>query len=371
MRIRPQHIMALTGTIIVAFVLFAVVWMKVTYGGTNEGIFKHPSGKGRIPIIEVPGKEFDLGTIPNDKPTEAEMPVKNIGSAPLVIEELSTACGYCVQPSIDDKNRTIPPGHTAHIDLKFLPTGVPGFEGRKAITIRSNDPRSVTTTIDIVAKIEPEFSVTPNELVFGEVEKGTTPEKSLIWRQVQEEPIEVKGVEPHKQGEFYTATLKKRPESEWQQAGKPEYLITVKLKPSVPVGHFYDALKINTSCERLKHFAIPIHADVETFYTVEPRMLVNRARVKPGDEKVTSTRITADRPIEVVQVETSSDSITAEAVRGDAPHTFDIVVNVTDKAKPGLLREEITFVVKSGEREVPHTARVYLSIAEELPEKTE
>src|SRR5690606_33503406 len=127
--------------------------------------------EGPQPKIQLDGDTFDFGTIPNDKPTTKEMPVRNVGNAPLELLNVSSSCG-CAVAELKPEDKTVPPGGQVPIRITFSPNRIPGFDSTKLVTIQSNDPANRTMKIKVQTKIEPEFQIEPGILDFGALNKG-------------------------------------------------------------------------------------------------------------------------------------------------------------------------------------------------------
>ena len=313
------------------------------------------------PVIVLPGTEFDMGLLPNDEESVRSFPIRNTGAAPLRISGISTMCG-CTKGEIAEEDKVIPPGGEAQVRVTFFPTKMSGFESRKQLTIRSNDPNRSGASVTVVARVKPEFNVEPDTLQFGSVDKGATPEAFMHFRPGADEDVLLKNVEPGRRPEHYELTWDELPESEWRAPGRPEYRIRVRLLPSIPVGTFYDAIYLDTTCKRLPRYRCAIHADVASFYTVEPRMLAARRRVAPGQKQIARAVIKADRPFEVINLAVSDERLVVAAQQGGDDRTMLIDVDVAPDAGDGLVRATVTFTVASDDRAIDHSIRAYASV---------
>jgi len=228
--------------------------------GTIPGLSENPD---MVPRVEVGGTPIELGPIPNDDYYTTEVPIYNRGERTLVIEQITTEC-VCTEGSMEGRTR-IPPGGQAPLKLVINPNVIPGFKTTKALTIRTNDPGNRVVHLPVTTKVDPEFSLTPEYPDFGEVAAGAEHTTVLRFRTLQEEPIEVTGVKKlGNQTNDFGASFAVAPEDSWQEPGKPEYDITVTLRPTAPVGPFTQYIEIESTCKRVPSYRGAVRAVVST-----------------------------------------------------------------------------------------------------------
>lgn len=361
MRARAGHILILAGVIIVAMVLVAAIWSSrlPEIGDTGGPLRK------AVPVFVLEGREFDMGLLPNDKPSMKELKFRNDGQAPLTVAVAKVSCGPCLGASkVRKGDKVVRPGGEGVVDVWVNPGAIGGWDDRKTITVESNDPMRKMAQIEVIIRVEPEFSVEPARLDFGEVNKGDTPVLSMRLRQVSEEPLEVKEIKPGKGCEAVELSFIRVPESDWTQPDRAEYVVTGRLLPEVPVGRFYAPFTVVTTCKRpsIRNLRRSVQANVTTFYEVKPVMMSAQAGVAPGDRNVASATVSAPAPIEIIDLAVSGNELSVSSRPGLEENTVVIELSVQPTAKPGLIKEEITFQVKGPELTVPHTLRTYVSV---------
>lgn len=401
MRIRSSHIVVAIVALIGTF--FLLVWLRASSAkvGSDQDIIQQArelraEGAGsqategllpsadvalkNIPVLDATTDLYDMGEITNTGPTTEELEVYNRGNGPLEITEVRTSCG-CTIGQFDTnsvkpdgrKATIIPPGGEAPMKITVDPFRIPGFASRKTLTIYSNDPKRPTVMVDVAAHVRPEFTMAPPILDFGTVQRGDSPEASIIIRQEDAPDLLITGVEPgrptlaggkieEKEGEKYTLALHKRPESAWASPDHPEWEIAVKLSPDLPVGAFHDSFTILSNVRRVSRLTYKISANVEAFYTVSPTMLGVRNAVDPGQERIGTAVVKADRPFQLEDVAITGSGLTVSTRPGDSSDTEFIDVGVTPDAHSGLHNETLSFTVKSANQTVHHTMRVFASV---------
>ena len=104
--------------------------------------------EGPLPVIEFEQVKHDFGTIAEGQKVSHTYKFKNVGQAPLVIQNAQPSCG-CTAP---DWTRTpIPVGGTGFVKAEFDSKGKPG-PNSKTITVTANTwPK--TTTLSFTASV--------------------------------------------------------------------------------------------------------------------------------------------------------------------------------------------------------------------------
>jgi len=90
--------------------------------------------KGPLPIIQFETTDHDFGTVIEGQKVSYTYAVKNVGEAPLIIQNAQPSCG-CTVP--DWTKTPIPPGRTGFVKAEFDTHGKTGIQN-KTITVTSN-----------------------------------------------------------------------------------------------------------------------------------------------------------------------------------------------------------------------------------------
>ncbi len=314
-----------------------------------------------VPSISVEPAALDLGVVSREGMATGEIKVLNKGKGVLQIAQVSTSCG-CTKATIAEDKKTVPPDGESVIAVSVDPKRIPGFESTKTVTITSNDPQQQRLNIQVTAKIDPEFELEPKELNFGEVEKGTPMEKTMVFRQLQPDPIEILEAAPMQKAADMDISFVKRPENEWASPQHPEYLLTVRIPDDVSPGPFDGRFTIKTTCKRLPSYTCMVRANIKAFYDVTPgRQLIVRSNTPSGQAGAATATITADQPFEVTDLKASGEDLTVASKPGDKPNTAVIDVALKPDAQPGSRYETITYSIKAGDKVYKErlAARVY------------
>lgn len=105
------------------------------------------------PDIDVV-REYDLGTVTKGAEAVAELPVRNLGGAPLTVLAISTSCG-CTRATLSAE--TIAPGGDATLHVAYDSGAHEEDMGRieRHIFISSNDPDEDDVKIVLTVVIKP------------------------------------------------------------------------------------------------------------------------------------------------------------------------------------------------------------------------
>ncbi|KAA3644108.1 MAG: DUF1573 domain-containing protein [Chloroflexi bacterium] len=105
--------------------------------------------------ISLETEQFEFGDVVNGTLMTKDLTVSNVGTAPLLVEAVSTSCG-CTTAALDPM--TIAPGESATLHIEF-DSGAHGpeyvGEFSRQIFIASNDEQTPEALIEFVANILP------------------------------------------------------------------------------------------------------------------------------------------------------------------------------------------------------------------------
>jgi hypothetical protein len=116
------------------------------------GLFLLAGCAARAPKLEVV-PIYDLGTVAKGDTAVAELPVRNGGGAPLLVEAVTTSCG-CTQAGLS--TMTIAPGAEAILRVAYDSGVHESDEGEmeRYVFILSNDPAQPDMKIRFTARVE-------------------------------------------------------------------------------------------------------------------------------------------------------------------------------------------------------------------------
>ena len=389
MRIRSGHIVILVIVLIGA----AFGTVLVVGGGTEaapdaaavRGASLPPVGSnpGDVPQIVVETKEKDMGVVPNKGLTVKPFVVRNTGKAPLFIREVKTSCA-CTTPLLTPDGLSIAPGAQGSFDIQIDPRRIPGFKAHKVLSILSNDPAKPQVEVGVTSHVDPEFTLTPGELNFGEVEKGDPATIKLEIKQLQAEPLEITGMNTHGSlrkdsneadihAKNFTFDVQRRPEDTWATPGKAEFDLTVSLTPEVAGGAINTKwVYVTTNIPRMPSLAIPVTGTVKVNYELLPKApakLNLKTDPTTGAFVPATASVSAASAVTIEAIDFAGAPLIVNTVAGDTPNEAKLNVNVRDDAAPGPLEATITFtIVVDGRRYAEHVGvRAFVAKNPALP----
>ena len=167
----------------------------------------------------------------------------------------------------------------------------------------SNDPKHPRWKVEVVAHVEPEFLLEPAEIDFGTIAKGTPATRTLLFRQLDEQRVEVEGFEQSKLGTPLDLSFETKPQAQWLQPDRTEYELRVSLPEDVSPGKYVSRMYVKTTCKRVQRFPVLVRAQVESFYSVAPtRPIMIRPGYAGRPPTTGSATIKADRPFEITDL---------------------------------------------------------------------
>ena len=127
-----------------------------------------PPRKASKAVIQVDEPNVDFGTAETGSTVERIFIVKNIGTEPLVIEQVHAGCG-CTTTNLGQKE--IEPGGATNLKVVFDLTGRVGKQS-SPVTIASNDARQSNFRISLNGDVTSRVTLIPATVEFGRVKEG-------------------------------------------------------------------------------------------------------------------------------------------------------------------------------------------------------
>ena len=317
-------------------------------------------------LVVTPAKLLDVGLIPGEGMTNRTVKLANTGDTVLEIAKILSKCG-CVKATIKPEDMKIPPGGESSVNVAVNPKAIHGFETRKSFTIVSNDAANPNLKIEVTAKVDPEFEVMPAKIEFGDVRKGGTPEKTMIFRQLTEERVVLKEVKARTRGTGgVELSVAERPRNQWLRPDRTEYTITARLREDVSPGALSAGFALHLNCKRLRTFNSTVTANVKAFYNIVPTtspMLRNYPTT--GGKNTTQVIVSGDRPFEILDLASSNPDLLVTRKLAERENSHILVLELKEDAKPGRSNDAITFLIKSNEETLKEriTVRTYAASA--------
>jgi len=284
---------------------------------------KGPSGR---PQIELSPAEVSFGTIDPYTLRTSDVVVKNIGDAVLSTNRVQASCA-CTQARFEKDE--IGPGQQTTLHVELNPQDFHGNSPRIGVIMYTNDPINPVTMLKVSADIEPEFTVEPLELDFGEVPVGEERVLKVHARQELDEQFEVTHVTTLLAGLDALYTEVTTPDDN----GRRRFEIDVMVTPDARPGPLDGKLVVWTNIKRIPVINIPIKGRVVGVEAVPST--VHFGLVEPARGEVARMILRGPYPFEITETYTEMDGFSMEVV-DDGPKMKHTVRIFIDKgAAPG------------------------------------
>jgi Protein of unknown function (DUF1573) len=282
---------------------------------------------GPQPKIQVEGDmTYDFGKMAKrDEATHAWV-VKNVGEAPLEIwQEGETTCSCTVaKPGLDADKKpikmVIPPGGSDNISLSWHTKKDLPEDYSQGAKFGTNDPRMPLFLLQVKGKVYPAVMVYPPEMIQLASVSNEEPHEVTIAIYSKERPdLKLTQVSTSRPELIVASARPMKPDEAKGLQVEKGNIVTVKVKPGMPLGDFHDAIIIQTD------------------HPKEPEVRVSIGGHVYGPISVTPERV---RKTDVVSQKGATLGVTL-VVRGDKGTKFEVV------SKPKLLEVDISRDEKS------------------------
>jgi hypothetical protein len=196
----------------------------------------------------------DFGPVPRGGTQTFSFSLTNNTGAPVHIASVRVACS-CVTASATKtalaagENTTV----VVRVDTRRL-TG----PFQKPIFVQFDRPTAEEVRLSIQANIRNDLTVAPESLAFARVKKGSPAEASVT--------VLISGLadckiqEAKADSSFVQASVRRVP----GDAGGVSYQVTARLRPGLPVGHWYSTVSLTTNNPALPRFRIPVSVEIQS-----------------------------------------------------------------------------------------------------------
>lgn len=150
------------------------------------------------PKIEVRGgTTYDFGDAYNGTKIERVMTIHNAGTDTLKLSDVKAACGCTAAMVTNQENKPltqIAPGDSGKLSITFNTQGYGGQKPTKQVFLKSNDPKTPTTTINFSVNVLDALTADPKFFSFDNSKLDTTYTKTITISNPSKEPIKILSV---------------------------------------------------------------------------------------------------------------------------------------------------------------------------------
>lgn len=291
----------------------------------------------------------DFGSVPRGQEVTHPFRIVNNTKQPVRILNVRVSCGRCSHAQA--LQTYLQPGQETAIIAKMYTSQFIGNKSIKVFVLFDNPREEVQLWIQ--ANSRDDVAFTPDNISFGQVKRGATPEKKITISfngsavtQITEIKSESNYVKP-------ALHEVKRP------GGASAYEITATLRDDTPAGKWYTDIWVTTNNPSIPKLRVPVTVEVEAPLSVSPST-VSLGQVKAGAETDRKVIIRGVRPFRIVGIFGTDKQLQVRSTNAgsETVHVLTVTINPNE---PGDLTRRIrvqTDLATGGEIEFHAQAEV-------------
>ena len=222
-----------------------------------------PVPEGAQPRVEVVnGERFDFGVMDRGTKRQHAFVFQNTGTAPLELKVGETSCKCTIGEIARDM---VPPGESVEVKLEWKAESY-AEQFRQNATILTNDPRRPEVLLLVEGKVHQAVRPHPERLTLTDVSAKEPREAQLRVYAYQDDDLQVVDAQFGMEQNADVFEVRSAPLTAEQLAEEPNaksgVLVTVIVKPGLPVGPFHQLLRLSTSATRAEELELPIEGNI-------------------------------------------------------------------------------------------------------------
>ena len=301
------------------------------------------------PMLVVPSKIVDIGTVAQGVTVEAVFDLVNEGDAKLVIKAVRPTCGCTVA----DYEPEIAAGATGQIKAKL---DTKDFAGpvSKSILVMTDDPQNPTVTLVIKADIRPFVEILPRPLIrFNAVLNEPMNQTFIVVGADPEQTMKIKSVESSVP--FIATSVRQLGEDELVKGkSKSQYEVTISLTDDTPVGPVNAVLSINTDLKESPTVPVKVYGVVRALIHVTPSQVQFgsvESKTRPGRNLIVVNNRTDGTRIEISGATVDDPAFAAQVATIEEGRRYQVTVTVKPDADPGS--RDATLTLTTTDKDFP------------------
>jgi hypothetical protein len=266
----------------------------------------------------------DFGSVPRGTLLTHHFKLTNPTTAPLRVAGLRTSC-QCVTVAVERPE--LPPGESTAV---LVTIDTRKFSGAKSFTVYVLFDRPFVEEAQLLvhAHSRDDVTLTPGQLAFGRVRKGTGPAASVTIEYRGPAGWEIQGVEND------NAYLLPQLQEIGRGPGVLTYQLTVKLRPDIPVGAWHADVWLKTNDPHTPRIRVPLTVEIEGAITPTPSELVF-GRVPAGGRMERRVVLRSMAPFKITQIDGADALFQVEGKSDEAKTVHVLTVTFTAGSSPG------------------------------------
>jgi len=301
------------------------------------------------PMLVVPSKIVDIGTVAQGVTVDAVFDLVNEGDAKLIIKAVRPTCGCTVA----DFDPEIAAGATGKIKAKL---DTKDFAGpvSKSILVMTDDPQNPTVTLVIKADIRPFVEILPRPLIrFNAVLNEPMNQTFIVVGADPEQTMKVKSVESSVP--FIATSVRQLGEDELVKGkSKSQYEVTLSLTDDTPVGPVNAVLSVNTDLKEAPTVPVKVYGVVRALIHVTPAQVQFgsvESKTRPGRNLIVVNNRTDGTRIEISGATIDDPAFAAQVSTIEEGRRYQVTVTVKADADPGS--RDATLTLATTDKDFP------------------
>jgi len=301
------------------------------------------------PMLVVPSKIVDIGTVAQGVTVDAVFDLVNEGDTKLVIKAVRPTCGCTVA----DFEPEIAPGATGQIKAKL---DTKDFAGpvSKSILVMTDDPQNPTVTLVIKADIRPFVEILPRPLIrFNAVLNEPMNQTFIVVGADPEQTLKIKSVESSVP--FIATSVRQLGEDELVKGkSKSQYEVTISLTDDTPVGPVNAVLSVNTDLKEAPTVPVKVYGVVRALIHVTPAQVQFgsvESKTRPGRNLIVVNNRTDGTRIEITGATIDDPAFAAQVATIEEGRRYQVTVTVKADADPGS--RDATLTLSTTDKDFP------------------
>lgn len=312
------------------------------------------NGPHAVAVVEEPGGTYNFGTMVLGDTDEHTFVIRNDGDRPLKLKKLFNTC-KCTLSNLEEA--VVEPGETLDVVLTYTPKNAePEFsQGAK---IGTNDPGNNPLDLVITGEVLRDVIVLPTDVwnigPISEDADSPTKASGVIVSGYQDDFEVVEMVPGHPAIEAEISE-KISPEELEESGGKSGSIITITVRPEIPVGRFSFPVrfKTNSTREESKEVVVTIGGTRSGPFSIlgqgwigaNSRLALGRIKAGEGkSQKLTMFVDKVEQPLEMEVIEVSPPIADVKFERDDTYENENrekatLTVTVKPDISPGLYED--------------------------------
>jgi len=289
----------------------------------------------------------DFGSVPRGTILSHQFKLTNQTTAPLHVAAVRTSC-TCTTATVGKLE--LQPGESTTLMVNL---DTRKFSGSRSFTVYLTLDRPFLEEIRVLlsATSRDDITLTPGQLNFGRVKRGSQAAASVVVEQHALSGWEIVGLENENGYLLPKLTKLERP------GATPAYQLEVRLRDDIPVGAWHADIYLKTNDPNNPRVRVPLVVEVEGNLVATPGELVfGQCRQNSTNEKRVVLRGSA--PFKIVRTEGADDLISVSPASSEAKNVQVLKVTFSPKAQTGeVIRRMKVFTDLNGEEAADFTVQ--------------